>query len=363
MDVILDANIIVSDFYMKSVNFRLLLEFSKKIPFEIYIPEIVLDEVLNKYREMLENKLIAYKKSIAQLSTLLPSSHYDFLDFDLEIECENYKDFINEKFKERRFKLLPYPQTPHKDIVTHELSRKKPFKSNGSGYRDKLVIDSIFEKFKVPEASVILISNNSNDFGVEPDFEKDLFYGKKVSNHFRFRIKNKLSGFIEQYIQPIKQINNDIKTIPQLSDSTGINISDWILLNMKDIIYDNGVGYAIMGLDEGFGTILLHKIDFIKSILVSDVTEMDENITACKIKIVADLIMYISGDQDDFLRSKSWCDFFEYDVSEGHVDISTWQSVSTDIVISVVIDKSESKIISYDTISVDGVCGNVSFEW
>lgn len=363
MDIILDTNIIVSDFFLKSANFRLLFEYSKKIPFEVYIPEIVLDEVLTKFHEMLEEKYILYKKSIAQLNPLLPSSHYNFLDFDLEVERENYEDFIKDKIKDGKLKLLPYPKTTHKDIVMHELSRKKPFKANGSGYRDKLVIDTIFEKFPVPEASVIFISNNSNDFGIEPEFEQDLFYKVKVSNQTRFRIKNKLSGFIEEYIQPIKQINNDIKTIPQLSKYTGIDISDWVLLNMGDIIYDNGIGYTIMGLEEGYGTILLHKIDFIKSISVSDVTEMDENITTCKIKIITDLILFLSGDQDDFLHSESWREFFDYNISEGWVDISTWHSISTDIVISIVIDNEKSEIISYDPISVDSELGSASFEW
>lgn len=363
MDVILDTNIIVSDFYMKSENFRLLFDFSKKVPFEIYIPEIVYDEVLIKYREMLEDKLIAYQKAIVQLRNFLVCSDYDFLNFDLEMECENYKDFVDEKITKGKLKIIPYPRTLHKDIVAHELSRKKPFKLNGSGYRDKLIIDSIFEKFKFPEASVIFISNNSNDFGVEPDFDKDLFYGIKVSNQFRFKIINKLSSFMNQYIQPIKQVNTDLKTILQLNDFTGTSISDWLLLNMEDIIYNNDLGYAIMGLDERYGTILLHKIDFIKSIVVTDFTRMDENITVGKIIVDANLIMYISGDQDDCLHSETWRDFLGYHESEGNVDISTWHSVSTKITISIVIDIEKNRVISYDPISVDGESGKISFEW
>ncbi|MFZ2538812.1 MAG: PIN domain-containing protein [Oscillospiraceae bacterium] len=363
MDVIIDTNIIVSDFYMKNANFILLFDFSKKVPFDVYIPEIVYDEIFSKYREMLSDKLISYQKSIVQFKTLLASSDYDFLSFDLEMECENYKDFVDEKITKGKLKLLPYPKTSHKDIVAHELSRKKPFKSNGSGYRDKLIIDTIFEKYKIPQESVIFISNNLNDFGVEPDFDKDLFYGKKVSNQFKFRIINKLANFIDQYIQPMKQVNNEFETILQLSDFTGTNISDWLLLNMKDIIYDNGLGYAIMGLEEGYGTVMLHKIDFIKNIAVSDFTKTDDNLAVGKIIIDADLVMYISGDQDDFLRSESWRDFFEYDASERYVDISTWQSVSTRITISIIIDITKNEIISYEPISVYGESGKISFEW
>lgn len=62
MNIILDTNIVVSDFYMKNANFRLIFDFSKKVPFDVCIPEIVYDEIFFKYREMLSDKLIAYQK-------------------------------------------------------------------------------------------------------------------------------------------------------------------------------------------------------------------------------------------------------------------------------------------------------------
>lgn len=129
-----------------------------------------------------------------------------------------------------------------------------------------LIIESIFEKFTIPEESIIFISNNSRDFGEEPNFHEDLFLSKKISNKFRFKIKNSLTGFLEEYVTPIMKIDEDIKTIPQMSEITGFNISNWVLKEMKDIIYDNGVGYAIMGLDKGYGTAMLHKIDSVKSL-------------------------------------------------------------------------------------------------
>ena len=363
MQVILDTNIIVSDFFMRSSKFKFLFEFSRKIPFNILIPEIVYDEVINKYTEMFEKQIMVYDKSVLQLKPFLYSKNVDFLAFDIEMEVENYRDFLNDLVKSEKIKLIPYPKTSHKNIVLHELSGKKPFKENGAGYRDMLIIESIFEKFTTPEETIIFISNNSRDFGEEPNLHDDLFFSKKISNKFRFKIKNSLTGFLEEYITPILKIDNDIKTIPRMSEITGFNISNWVLNEIKDIIYDNGVGYAIVGLDEGYGTVMLHRIDSVKSLSIADVIKLDDGTVTCNVIIDGTFVMYVSGDQDDFIRSESWCEFFGYDESEGRVNVSMWPSVSAEITISIVIDIAKGAINSYSPISVKGENGWVEFDW
>lgn len=81
---------------MRSSKFKFLFEFSKKIPFDILIPEVVFDEVINKYSEMFEKQIMVYDKSIIQLKTFLYGKGIDFLTFDIAMEVENYKDFLND---------------------------------------------------------------------------------------------------------------------------------------------------------------------------------------------------------------------------------------------------------------------------
>jgi hypothetical protein len=364
MQVILDTNIIVSDFYMRSSKFKFLFEFSKKLSFDILIPQVVLDEVINKYTEMFEKQFMVYDKSVIQLKPLLYGRNIDFLTFDSTMVIDEYKGFLNDLIESKKIQLIPYPKTSHRDIVLHELSGKKPFKENGTGYRDLLIIESIFEKYSIPEESIVFISNNSRDFGEEPNFYEDLFsINKKISNKFRFKIKNSLTGFIDEYITPIMKIDESIKTIPQMSEFTGLNISNWILKELKDIIYDNGVGYAIMGLDEGYGTVMLHKIDSVKSLTVDNVVKLDEETITCNIILDGNFVMYVTGDQDDFMHSESWHDFFDYDPSEGNVDITTWPLVSAKITLSIVIDVVKGEITSYSPLSVKGENGWVEFDW
>ncbi len=136
MNVILDTSIIVSDFHMKSVNFKMLFDYSKKIPFEIFIPEVVYDELKNKYKEQFEGYLISYEKSISKIKSLLLGRNMDFLSFDIDLQVESYVDYLDGMLKNKRFTLLPYPKTTHKNIVMHELSRKKPLLNDAKIWAD-----------------------------------------------------------------------------------------------------------------------------------------------------------------------------------------------------------------------------------
>jgi len=73
--------------------------------------------------------------------------------------------------------------------------------------------------------------------------------------------------------------------------------------------------------------------------------------------------MQAKGNEYDFIHSKSWREFFDYDESEGSVNISCWPSMSAKITISIVIDIGKKEISSHRPISVKGERGWVEFEW
>lgn len=363
LNIVLDTSIIASDFFMKSSKFRILFKYAEKVPYDIYLPEVVYDEVLNKYQEMFQKQMEIYEKALAQFNPLLQGKNYDFLGFDIDIEIENYEYFLKDQIKKNRLKLLSYPKTSHREIVRHELSRKKPFKSNGSGYRDKLILDTILENFYLSKEITVFVSNNSNDFGQEPSFHQDLFFGKKVPSANRYIIKNTLSSFINDYIHPIQQVDNHVKTISQLSNRVGLNISDWLLANLKSIINSNGIAYAIMGLDEGFGSVLLSKVDYIKNVVIFDVLQIDDSTISCSIRLEANLLMSVSGNRENFVHSESWKEFFADESFDENVSLFTLKSVMTKLTISIVIDVEQISIVSFDPLEIEGRDGTIDLTW
>jgi predicted nucleic acid-binding protein len=59
VNVVLDANILCEDFFLSGKNFRILWGEAARVPVRIFVPQVVLDETVNKYRERLESTALA----------------------------------------------------------------------------------------------------------------------------------------------------------------------------------------------------------------------------------------------------------------------------------------------------------------
>lgn len=345
MNVILDTNIFVNDFMMRSKNFIVFLEYSKKMPFDIFVPELVLDEVINKYQEKLGEVVSTYNKSVRDMGRIILDG-LKFTNIDIEEEVKKYRGYLEEKFKYYRIKSITYPKVNHKEIVKYALSRKKPFKKNGSGYRDKLILESIFERFDVLSETTVFISSNSNDFGSEPDFSKDIIEECKSYNRWHLKINNSLNSFNEKYIKSLIPVDNTSHSIKEFDGYFGESFGEWLLKNLGDIIYDGELGHDLLDLEREYGSVMLSKVDNVRSIDVSNVLEFSDDYITFEVNIDLCLILYISADVSDMLESESWADFFDYSASEGYVDISTWQQVKAKLSFEVVIDSRSKDIIT-----------------
>jgi len=51
MRIVIDTNIFCEDYYLRGSNFRVLLDGLNSLPGTLLIPEVVVDEVVNRYRE------------------------------------------------------------------------------------------------------------------------------------------------------------------------------------------------------------------------------------------------------------------------------------------------------------------------
>ena len=67
MDVVLDANMYLSDPRMEGVAFRSLLDYLRKTQSSLIVPQIVLDEVIARYPERLSAQL---KRAISEVGSL-----------------------------------------------------------------------------------------------------------------------------------------------------------------------------------------------------------------------------------------------------------------------------------------------------
>lgn len=207
--IILDTSVLVNDFWFDGASFRTLVNLLNIFDAHVLLPELVVDETMNKFRETLTTALnksrrldhILNRKIIARVN--------------LEATVARYRDFIRTLFypladdEEATFREIPYPENSHSDIVKRLLQGKKPFRGGSDkekGYRDYLIWLSVIEVVREnPESDVLFVSENVTDFGSEtdrhntlhPDLVADLPAGRDVEFH------SSVAGLIERLLNTI----------------------------------------------------------------------------------------------------------------------------------------------------------------
>lgn len=166
MIVILDSNIFISDFYMAGNNFNLFMDFLNRTDNELYVPRVVLLEVKNNFkgemkkaRDRIQGQMNGLKRRIGDIKLENPLT-----DNYIEQEFQLYSEEFDKKLKNIGAEILEHPNVSHQAIVERAIYNKKPFKLNGTGYRDTLIWESVIELLENQETSVALITRNIDDF-------------------------------------------------------------------------------------------------------------------------------------------------------------------------------------------------------
>ncbi len=168
MFFMIDTNIIVRDFKLKSKPFRDLIDNAKTLGLGLFFSETVLKEVIQKYKE----RLINYSKVIEPYKFVLPDGVYQPLvleeieRFTSEYEKFLKKSFIENKGFQRRMAYIPR-NVQVRNVLERCLKREKPFKENGKGFRDTLIWEELKEAVRLycdEEKKFAFITNNLSDF-------------------------------------------------------------------------------------------------------------------------------------------------------------------------------------------------------
>lgn len=220
MKVILDTNIIFSDFHLKGARIKNLCESVKSTGDTVHIPEVVVDESINKYREKTRECKLKIDRGISDFKRLTGKDVEDnpISDEFILKESEKYARSFKKQLQELGIKIIPYPSISHQELVKRDLARKKPFQETGKGYRDALIwesVKSICEKslslFENPK--IIFVNKNHKDFCEEgllhPDLKEDLV--NNGINEDYVRVIEDIDIFIKEYIKPKQKILKNIQ--------------------------------------------------------------------------------------------------------------------------------------------------------
>ena len=169
MRVVIDTSAIIeSSLTLESPDFIALFSSMEQLNIELLVPQVVIDELVNKYEERLEAAEHKATESISTINKLVDwpiDSPFTGSLFALT-ESSRFRNRIEIMFRRHHVRILPYPSITHEETASRSMRRKKPFADNGSGYRDYLIWRSVMEELQSqPHADpLIFVTKNTNDF-------------------------------------------------------------------------------------------------------------------------------------------------------------------------------------------------------
>lgn len=171
MKVVLDSNILIADFNLQTPNFTVLFESSRNNRINLFIPQVVLDEVINKYEQQISKMHSEINTQIRKYNKLTSNSFENPIESDsIQNAVNTYRDKINSLFEKNAITILPYPDVDHAVLARKAMLSRKPFNSNEKGYRDNLIWENIKKIIadENPDAIVspelVFITGNYKDF-------------------------------------------------------------------------------------------------------------------------------------------------------------------------------------------------------
>ncbi len=166
MDIIIDANIIRRDLKLNDKNFEILTDYLNKTNSNLIYPSIVIQEVKGLYKRALKERVEQFTTVNRKLkSTLVTTEIAELPVINIEIESENYIEFIHNKLGTTSDNIIEYKNEFLPELVSRAIDRKKPLDNKGQQFRDGLLWLSLLDyAINTEEKRVAFISDNPTDF-------------------------------------------------------------------------------------------------------------------------------------------------------------------------------------------------------
>lgn len=358
MFVVLDTSIFCRDFLLRGKAFRILLDSLKCVPARLCVPEIVLDEVVTKYSEVLREQVQASATAQHRLNKLLldaPSTEVAQLDEGATVR--SYEAHLRDRLLEAGAKLLPYPNEPHKRVVQHALLRKKPFNKKGAGYRDYLIwITLRTEMYFAPEETVVLVTGNTLDFCDGSGLAESLADEVSRFHHpgIKVTVLPTLDDFNATHVVPRLELQFRLREELAAHDGTALDLHVWAVSNLPKLLRDEDyIGQATHGLQPEHASCYVCAVDTIDDVRITEVRAMSakRRLVSASAKVVAVLSLHVDWEQYSEHRETQEL------LGSGSEPFSTaswYETVNMTVHFSLVLDEGEAQPIVGEIDAVEG---------
>jgi hypothetical protein len=117
VQVLLDTNIFYPDLRMQKTELRFLLDLSRQGYIRLLVPEVVIRETVNKYRERVvecERRLILITRELQDLSA--PSMGVDLPEMEVEEAVQAYEQYLRSELQSANAEVLRIPRVAHNEL-------------------------------------------------------------------------------------------------------------------------------------------------------------------------------------------------------------------------------------------------------
>jgi hypothetical protein len=357
MKIILDSNILCQDFHLRSPGFKLLFDGLLSIPAKLYVPQVAIDEVANRFREELQDTLSQANRLQSAMSRLLPEQPPAILPaIDVTQRSADYKSQLVQTIRAIGGEILPYPDITHQEVVERDLMRKKPFKRDGSGYRDLLIWESVKRLVFLGSDTIISITNNTKDFGegpsVAPELTEELYFPH------RLKLFRTLKDFNDSAVLPKLKMLDELRHEIESQTPAEFNAGKWITSRLIDLLRDYEIGSVVLGFPEGVGGFWPRSITELSHVTVNDARQMESGDSFLQLEIKARIDVSIRIDWEDYINHEEVREFLG-DNEERFGSVSTDTEDNFVLRVDVILENQTSKVISEDITFIGGPCGTI----
>ncbi|RLL81553.1 PIN domain-containing protein [Mesotoga sp. BH458_6_3_2_1] len=352
MKVILDSTVFCADFRMSGSSFFTLFEAVRAALIELKVPDVVIDEVVNRFREDLEETLQKKRKLDSKLDSLLKKETSNSSpDICVEKEVIDYRNFLHSQLKKLNAEVLPYPETPHKLIVERCLRRRAPFKKDGKGYRDSLIWESIVQLSKSTEEPVVFVTSNTTDFGSGPyvtdDLQKDLTSPKGVELLIGLR------AFNEKYLEPKFAMIREFQDRIMRNGVVIIPSPEWIRKNFLDTLESEDIKAVVFNLPSGAGSLYIGGAALKNPPQIESIRALSEEEVLVRVLMKVDVDYSIDFDWDDYAEYEDVRELLgSCDESFLFTSLSGKETITVEF--DLIIHRITKEIITYELSLIEG---------
>lgn len=357
MNVVLDTNILFSDFHLMGAKITVLCTSIDVINGCVCIPEIVIRETVRKFGDELTEAQKKADKALDDYARIskMPVYANPITDAKIKTLIADYEKYLRSRIDKLGIEVLPIPTTPHEELVSRDLAIKKPFSRKGTGYRDALIWENVKSVCQSSEGlfdkpRAVFVNKNTKDFCAEgyelhDDLKENLIESGADSDSVK--IVGDIDNFIDEYIKPKQKILQ--KIIDKLNKVGAFKEID-LFAALDDVMADKLMLREFDDDESPFGgsyeNPIVTSYDPPKY-TVNDVREIsdDEVVIEMNVEVECEFTFYMLK-SEACLRDDDDLHITHHDWNRHYVEAT--QSATVNLNVTLLVDKAFQKVSSSD---------------